>query len=82
MSIYNVLLQEIWQGQPHFRILLMLHGEREEMTRDEIKKTTGILGAMVLRALHELDNINLLDYNEDTKLVKLKRRLFDQADIS
>lgn len=78
LSIYNVLLEEIWQGQPHFRILLTLHGEAKEMHREKIKMTTGISGAMVLRAIHELSNIDLLDYNEDTGIVKLKRRLFGQ----
>jgi chromosome segregation ATPase len=78
LSIYRVLLEEIWQGQPHFRILLALHGEKEEMTREEIKNTTGISGAMVLRALHELDKANILEFNENTDMIQLKRRLFDK----
>ena len=45
LSIYTVLVSEIWQGQPHYRILMTLHGEKEEMTRDQIKTTTGIGGA-------------------------------------
>ncbi|MFW9785229.1 MAG: hypothetical protein ACFFFB_23315 [Candidatus Heimdallarchaeota archaeon] len=76
LSITMLLIQEIWQGQPHYRILLTLHGDKEEMTRDEIKNTTGISGAMVLRAVHELVNIDVLEYNEEKSLVKLKRRLF------
>ncbi|MFX1498154.1 MAG: hypothetical protein ACFFBH_11550 [Promethearchaeota archaeon] len=76
LSITMLLIQEIWQGQPHYRILLTLHGDKEEMTRDEIKNTTGISGAMVLRAVHELANIDVLEYNEDKSLVKLKKRLF------
>ncbi|NVM37975.1 MAG: hypothetical protein HWN81_20445, partial [Candidatus Lokiarchaeota archaeon] len=35
LSIYSVLVSEIWQGQPHYRILMTLHGEKEEMTRDQ-----------------------------------------------
>ncbi|MFX1269283.1 MAG: hypothetical protein ACFFAK_15085 [Promethearchaeota archaeon] len=76
LSITMLLIQEIWQGQPHYRILLTLHGDKEEMTREEIKNTTGISGAMVLRAVHELANIDVLQYNEEKSLVKLKRRLF------
>ncbi|MFX1557232.1 MAG: hypothetical protein ACFFC9_08255 [Promethearchaeota archaeon] len=76
LSITMLLIQEIWQGQPHYRILLTLHGDKEEMTREQIKNTTGISGAMVLRAVHELANIDVLDYDEDRSLVKLKRRLF------
>jgi len=82
LSIYNVLLEEIWQGTPHFRILLTLHGEKEEMSRDAIKNTTGIAGAMVLRAIHELANIDLLEYNEETDLIKLKKRLFKREDLT
>ena len=76
LSITMLLIQEIWQGQPHYRILLTLHGDKEEMTREEIKNTTGISGAMVLRAVHELANIDVLQYDEEKSLVKLKRRLF------
>ncbi|MEJ2293780.1 MAG: hypothetical protein P8Y23_03340 [Candidatus Lokiarchaeota archaeon] len=59
LSITMLLIQEIWQGQPHYRILLTLHGEREEMTREQLKNTTGISGAMVLRAIHELVKIDI-----------------------
>lgn len=48
------------------------------MTREEIKNTTGISGAMVLRAIHELDKVGILEFNENTDMVKLKRRLFDK----
>ncbi len=78
LSIYRVLLEEIWQGQPHFRILLTLHGDKEEMSREEIKTTTGISGAMVLRAIHELANVYLLEYDEDKDMVKLKKRMFEK----
>jgi len=76
LSIYTVLLEKIFQGQPHFRILMTLHGDREEMTREEIKKTTGIEGAMVLRAVQELDKVELVNYDIDTNMAKLKKRLF------
>ena len=77
LSITQLLISEIWQGQPHYRILLTLHGEKEEMSREHIKNTTGIAGAMVLRAVHELVKIDVLEYDEDTSMVKLKRRLFE-----
>ena len=76
LSITQLLIEEIWQGQPHYRILLILHGDKAEMTREEIKNTTGISGAMVLRAVHELVNIDVLEYDEDNSMVKLKKRLF------
>ena len=76
LSIYTVLVTEIWQGQPHYRILLTLHGDKEEMTREEIKNTTGIGGAFVLRSIQELAKVGLLDYDMDTGSAKLKKRLF------
>ena len=78
LSITMLLIQEIWQGQPHYRILLTLHGEREEMTREQLKNTTGISGAMVLRAIHELVKTDLVEYDEEHSLVKLKKRLFEK----
>ncbi|KKN19859.1 hypothetical protein LCGC14_0941400, partial [marine sediment metagenome] len=74
LSIYTVLVTEIWQGQPHYRILV-LHGQKD-MSREEIKNTTGISGAFVLRAIQELAKVGLLDYDMDTGSAKLKKRLF------
>ena len=82
LSITMLLIDEIWQGQPHYRILLSLHGEKEKMSREEIKNTTGIAGAMVLRAVHELAKIDVLEYDEDTSMVTLKKRLFSKKTLS
>ncbi|MFX0034553.1 MAG: coiled-coil domain-containing protein [Candidatus Hermodarchaeota archaeon] len=76
LSIYTVLVSEIWQGQPHYRILMTLHGETDEMSRDQIKNTTGIGGAFVLHSVQELAKVGLVDYDMDTGMVKLKKRLF------
>ncbi|MFX1311741.1 MAG: hypothetical protein ACFFHD_03880 [Promethearchaeota archaeon] len=76
LSIYTVLVSEIWQGQPHYRILLLLHGEKDEMTRDQIKNTLGIGGAFVLHSIQELAKVGLVDYDMDTASVKLRERLF------
>ncbi len=76
LSIYSVLVSEIWQGQPHYRILKILHGEKESMSREEIKNTTGIGGAFVLRSVQELAKVDLVEYDMDTGVTKLKKRLF------
>ena len=81
LSIYTVLVSEIWQGQPHYRILLTLHGEQEEMTRDQIKTTTGIGGAFVLRSIQELAKVGLVEYDMDTGVAKLKKRLFPKKSL-
>jgi len=76
LSILSILLEKIFQGQPHARILYVLHGGASEMTRDHIKNATGISGAMVLRAVHELARENLVIYDEDTTKVKLVKRFY------
>ncbi|MFX1408801.1 MAG: coiled-coil domain-containing protein [Promethearchaeota archaeon] len=76
LSIYTALVSEIWQGQPHYRILYTLHGDKEAMTRDELKNTTGIGGAFILHSVQELAKVGLLEYDMDTGTAKLKKRLF------
>lgn len=76
LSILSILLEKIFQGQPHARILYVLHGGSSEMTRDHIKNATGISGAMVLRAIHELAKENLVIYDENTSKVKLVKRFY------
>ena len=76
LSIYSVLVSDIWQGQAHYRMLYTLHGDKEVMTREELKNTTGIGGAYILHSVQELDNVGLVEYDMDNQTVKLKKRLF------
>jgi chromosome segregation ATPase len=76
LSIYTVLVSEIWQGQPHYRILYTLHGDKEEMSREELKNTLGIGGAYILHSVQELARAGLLEYDSETGKAKLKERLF------
>jgi chromosome segregation ATPase len=76
LSIFRILVEKIWQGQPHYQVLKILHGEKERMTREELKNTTGIGGAYILRAVQELANVNLVEHDIDTGTVILKQRLY------
>ena len=76
LAIFTILVEKIFQGQPHARILYTLHGGATSMTRDQLKNATGIEGAMVLRAVHELAKANLVYYDEDTSTVKLLKRFY------
>ncbi len=78
LSIFRVLVEKIWQGQPHYKVLKVLHGERKVMTREELKNTTGIGGAYILRAVQELANVDLIEHNIDTGTVTLKQRLYSK----
>ena len=48
------------------------------MTREELKNTTGIGGAYILRAVQELANVELVDHNIDTGQVSLRQRLYSK----
>ncbi|NVM16405.1 MAG: hypothetical protein HWN80_01720 [Candidatus Lokiarchaeota archaeon] len=78
LSIFRVLVEKIWQGQPHYRILMTLHGEKETLSRDELKNTTGIGGAFILRAIQELANVDLVDHDMDSGMVTLRQRLYSK----
>ena len=80
LAIYRVLLEEIWQSQPHFLVLKVLHGDAEVMDVQKIKSATGIAGAMVLRACHELTRAGLIEFDIETKEAKLKKRLFKKKE--
>ena len=58
---------------------MTLHGEKEAMTREESKNTTGIGGAYILRAIQELANVELVDHDIDTGLVTLRQRLYSKT---
>ena len=57
---------------------MVLHGEKETMTREELKNTTGIGGAYILRAVQELANVELVDHDIDTSQVTLRQRLYSK----
>jgi len=78
LSIFRILVEKIWQGQPHYQVLKVLHGDKETMTREELKNTTGIGGAYILRAVQELANVNLVEHDIETGTVKLKQRLYSK----
>jgi len=78
LSIFRVLVEKIWQGQPHYQVLKVLHGAKEVMTREELKNTTGIGGAYILRAIQELANVDLVEHDIDTGTVTLKQRLYSK----
>ena len=78
LSIFRVLVEKIWQGQPHYKVLKVLHGEKAVMTREELKNTTGIGGAYILRAIQELANVDLVEHDIDTGTVTLRQRLYSK----
>ena len=76
LSIYVSLLDKVFQGRHHAKILFLLHGEQCHMSRQVLTKATGFEAAIILHSIHELHSANLIDYNEDTGMVNLKERLY------
>ncbi|HUT80616.1 MAG TPA: hypothetical protein VMZ29_05365 [Candidatus Bathyarchaeia archaeon] len=76
MRLYVILTEQVLDGSSHIKILTLLHGAKEKMTKDEISKASGIQPAATLRAIFELRNNGLVEYDDTTEKVKLIRRLF------
>ena len=73
LGIYIVLLETVFYGKPHARILYTLHDVKKPITRKNLADSSGIMPAQVLKAIHDLANENLISYNEDTQQVTLKK---------
>nr|MDO8099396.1 hypothetical protein [Candidatus Njordarchaeota archaeon] len=76
LAIYVTLLEEVFEGRPHAKILWLLHGKKATMTRVEINNTSGVQPAIVLKSIHDLANAGLINYNENTQELSVKRRLY------
>jgi len=76
LAIYVTLLEQVFEGRPHAKILWLLHGKKATMTRAEINNASGVQPAIVLKSIHDLANANLINYNEDTQELGVKRRLY------
>jgi len=75
LAIYIVLLETVFYGKPHARILYTLHDVKKPITRKNLADSSGIMPAQVLKAIHDLANEDLVSYNEDTQQVALKKEI-------
>jgi len=76
LTIYVTLLEEVFEGRPHAKILWLLHGKKPVLTRDEINKSSGFQPAIVLKSIHDLANANLINYDDTSQELSLKRKLY------
>jgi hypothetical protein len=76
LSIYIVLLEEVFQGRPHAKILFLLHGDRAQLNREAITKASGVQPAVVLKSIHDLAAANLVKYDMEQQTVELVRKLY------
>ncbi|MFX0151021.1 MAG: hypothetical protein ACFFAJ_09595 [Candidatus Hodarchaeota archaeon] len=76
LSIYITLLEKVFAGQPHAKILYLLHGGKSKMTREELTKTSGFSPAIVLHSLNELNRAELIKFDVEEGIAELETRIF------
>jgi uncharacterized coiled-coil DUF342 family protein len=75
LSIYIMLLETVFYGKPHARILYMLHDTKAPITRKNIAQSSGIQPAVVQKAIFDLANADLVSYNDETQEVNLIKEI-------
>ena len=73
LAIYITLIETVFYGKPHARILYTLHDVKTAISRKNIASSTGIMPAAVLKAVHDLANADLVKYDDETMEVELTK---------
>jgi len=76
LAIYIILIEKIFGGKPHARVLYTLHNAKTTITRKNLESSTGIMPTAVIKAIHDLRNADLVSFNEETQEVKLVKDIF------
>ena len=72
-AIYITLIETVFYGKPHARILYTLHDVKTAIPRKNLVSSTGIQPAAVLKAVHDLANADLISYDDETQEAKLTK---------
>ena len=76
LSVYVTLLEHVFEGKPHAKILLLLNtNETHSITRQQLNQTLGFSAAVVLHSIHELLRAELIDYEDETGVVTLREKM-------
>jgi len=73
LAIYITLIETVFYGKPHARILYMLHDVKSAVTRKNMASSSGIMPAVVRKAVYDLANSDLVKVNEDSDEVTLTK---------
>ncbi|MHA1960111.1 MAG: hypothetical protein ACW99U_07770 [Candidatus Thorarchaeota archaeon] len=76
LGIYIMLIETVFYGKPHARILYTLHNTKKAITRRNIASSTGIMPAVVQKAIFDLANAELVTYDEETQEASLQKDIF------
>lgn len=71
LAIYITLIETVFGGKPHARVLYTLHSTKKAITRKNLESSTGIMSTAIIKAIHDLRNAQLISFNEETQEVKL-----------
>ncbi len=75
LGIYITLMEEVFSGKAHFKVLSILHGEKMGWKREEIAKSTGISEIQLRQVLGELARAGILTYDVEHATVKLLKQI-------
>ncbi len=73
LAIYITLIETVFYGKPHARILYTLHDVKTSITRKNIASSSGIMPAVVRKAVYDLASANLVKVDEDSDEVTLTK---------
>ncbi len=76
LGIYIMLIETVFYGKPHARILYMLHNTKTPITRKNIAQSSGIQPMVVQKAIFDLANADLVTYDEASQEAALKKAIF------
>lgn len=76
LTIYITLLEQVFAGMPHAKVLWLLHGAKSTLNRNELIKTSGVQPAVILKSIHDLQQAKLVQYDMNSQDVKLLRKLY------
>ncbi len=76
LAIYITLLEKVFGAKPHAKILYVLHGETDTISREALNKSLGFEPAVILRAIYELQNAGLVEFDDHQNVISLKKRLY------
>ncbi|MFW9963978.1 MAG: hypothetical protein ACFFCX_10465 [Candidatus Sifarchaeia archaeon] len=79
LAIYITLIETVFYGKPHARILYTLHDVKTSISRKNITSSTGIQPAAVLKAVHDLAAADLVTYDETTQEMELTKDILRKS---
>ncbi|MFX1474827.1 MAG: hypothetical protein ACFFCO_05010 [Promethearchaeota archaeon] len=76
LALYLSLLEDVFSAQPHAKALFILHGQKAEMSRNEIVKAAGHEAAAIRKALGDLARAGLIEYDVERDTARLVKRIY------